>query len=176
MSIWKCMHYNITLDKFILLLGQIQFVIWTNTSFGTLLPWAEHHNLTLSRGMCWKCQSAQFNLCHNSPGENICKLYLLPWLRPACDPFLWLQRKRGQTHPWVYGDSMVIVWIYGDSMITRLSLHYAHSVDRSCQDHILTENIWFVWSWTSYSGLKWRCHYAGRVGRQTTTTTTNKGR
>ena len=29
----------------------------------------------------------------------------------------------------------------------------------SCQDHILTENIWFVWSWTSYSGLKWRCHH-----------------
>ena len=25
---------------------------------------------------------------------------------------------------------------------------------RSCQDHILTENIWLVWSWTSYSGLK----------------------
>ena len=29
-----------------------------------------------------------------------------------------------------------------------------------CQDHILTENIWFVWSETSYSGDKRRCHYA----------------
>ena len=37
-----------------------------------------------------------------------------------------------------------------------------------CQDHILTENIWFVWSKASYSGDKRRCHYAGR------TTTTNK--
>ena len=32
-----------------------------------------------------------------------------------------------------------------------------------CQDHILTENIWFVWSKTSYSGDKRRCHYAGRT-------------
>ena len=31
-----------------------------------------------------------------------------------------------------------------------------------CQDHILTENIWFVWSKTSYSGDKWKCYYAGR--------------
>ena len=40
-----------------------------------------------------------------------------------------------------------------------------------CQDHILTENIWFVWSKTSYSGDKRRCHYVGR-----TTTTMNKQR
>ena len=32
-----------------------------------------------------------------------------------------------------------------------------------CQDHILTENIWFVWSKTSYSGDKRRCHYAGQT-------------
>ena len=31
-----------------------------------------------------------------------------------------------------------------------------------CQDHILTKNIWFVWSETSYSGDKMRCHYVGR--------------
>ena len=37
-----------------------------------------------------------------------------------------------------------------------------------CQDHILTENIWFLWSKTSYSGDKRRCHYAGQ--------TTNKWR
>ena len=37
-----------------------------------------------------------------------------------------------------------------------------------CQDHILTENIWFAWSKTSYSGDKRRCYQAGR--------TTNKGR
>ena len=30
-----------------------------------------------------------------------------------------------------------------------------------CQDHILTENIWFVWSETSYSGDKWRCYRCG---------------
>ena len=34
-----------------------------------------------------------------------------------------------------------------------------------CQDHILTENIWFVWSRTSYSGDKWRCHRCGTDGR-----------
>ena len=27
-----------------------------------------------------------------------------------------------------------------------------------CQDHILTENIWFVWSETSYSGDERRCN------------------
>ena len=30
-----------------------------------------------------------------------------------------------------------------------------------CQDHILTENIWFVWSETSYSGDERRCHGCG---------------
>ena len=35
-----------------------------------------------------------------------------------------------------------------------------------CQDHILTENIWFVWSETSYSGDERRCYRCG--------TTTNK--
>ena len=30
-----------------------------------------------------------------------------------------------------------------------------------CQDHILTENIWFVWSETSYSGDERRCHRCG---------------
>ena len=34
-----------------------------------------------------------------------------------------------------------------------------------CQDHILTENIWFVWSKTTYSVDKWICHYVGRDGR-----------
>ena len=29
------------------------------------------------------------------------------------------------------------------------------------QDHILTENIWFVWSGTSYSGDERRCHGCG---------------
>merc|ERR1712018_590865 len=31
-----------------------------------------------------------------------------------------------------------------------------------CQDHILTQNIWFAWSKTSYSGDKRRCYQAGR--------------
>ena len=35
-----------------------------------------------------------------------------------------------------------------------------------CQDHILTENIWFVWSETSYSGDKMRCYNAGRTNEQ----------
>ena len=33
---------------------------------------------------------------------------------------------------------------------------------RRRQDHIIIENIWFVWSKTfSKSGEKWRCHHAG---------------
>ena len=38
-----------------------------------------------------------------------------------------------------------------------------------CQDHILTENIWFVWSETSYSGDKMRCYNAGRTNERRTT-------
>ena len=38
-----------------------------------------------------------------------------------------------------------------------------------CQDHILTENIWFVWSETSYSGDKMRCYNAGRTDKRRTT-------
>ena len=30
-----------------------------------------------------------------------------------------------------------------------------------CQDHILTENIWFAWSETSYGEDKCRCHLCG---------------
>ena len=30
-----------------------------------------------------------------------------------------------------------------------------------CQDHILTENIWFVWSETSYCGDERRCYRCG---------------
>ena len=37
-----------------------------------------------------------------------------------------------------------------------------------CQNRILTENIWFVWSKTSYSGDKRRCHYAGRTTNERT--------
>ena len=35
-----------------------------------------------------------------------------------------------------------------------------------CQDHILTENIWFVWSETSYSGDGRRCHGCGTNNEQ----------
>ena len=35
-----------------------------------------------------------------------------------------------------------------------------------CQDHILTENIWFVWSETSYSGDERRCHGCGTNKQQ----------
>ena len=30
-----------------------------------------------------------------------------------------------------------------------------------CQDHVLTENIWFVWSETSYSGDERMCNGCG---------------
>ena len=36
-----------------------------------------------------------------------------------------------------------------------------------CQDHILTESIWFVWSKTSHlSGDRRRCYNAGRTNEQ----------
>ena len=37
-----------------------------------------------------------------------------------------------------------------------------------CQDHILTENIWFVWSETSYSGDERRCYRCGTTNEQRT--------
>ena len=39
-----------------------------------------------------------------------------------------------------------------------------------CQDHILTENIWFVWSETSYSGDERRCYRCGTTKRRRQTT------
>ena len=36
------------------------------------------------------------------------------------------------------------------------------------QDHILTENIWFVWSETSYSGDERSCHGCGTNNERTT--------
>ena len=43
-----------------------------------------------------------------------------------------------------------------------------------CQDHILTENIWFVWSQTSYSGDKWTSYECGTDDKQTNKQTTSK--
>ena len=34
--------------------------------------------------------------------------------------------------------------------------------------HKLLENVWFVWSKSSYSGEKWRCYRCGRTDDQTT--------
>ena len=39
-------------------------------------------------------------------------------------------------------------------------------MDSGC--HKLSENVWFVWSKTSYSGDKWRCHRSGQMDEQTT--------
>ena len=36
-----------------------------------------------------------------------------------------------------------------------------------CQDHILTENIWFVWSETSYCGDERRCYRCGTNNQPT---------
>ena len=41
-----------------------------------------------------------------------------------------------------------------------------------CQDHILTENIWFVCSEISYSGDERRCYRCG-TNKQTNKQTTN---
>ena len=51
------------------------------------------------------------------------------------------------------------------SLCVSLSLYLSWMLLTHCRDHFLTENIWFVWSRTSYSGDKWRCHHAD--GRQT---------
>ena len=32
-------------------------------------------------------------------------------------------------------------------------------------DQELSENVWFVWYETSYSGDKWRCHHVGRTDK-----------
>ena len=37
-----------------------------------------------------------------------------------------------------------------------------------CQDHILAENIWFIWSETSYSGDERRCYRCGTNNRTNT--------
>ena len=34
-------------------------------------------------------------------------------------------------------------------------------------DQELSETVWFVWSTTSYSGDKWRCHSCGRTDGRT---------
>ena len=37
-------------------------------------------------------------------------------------------------------------------------------------------HVWFVWSKTSYSGDKWRCHWCGRTDKRTNEQTTSKYR
>ena len=52
---------------------------------------------------------------------------------------------------------------------SKLNLTQQWMTMTCCQDHILTENIWFVWSETSYSGDERRCYRCG-------TTNNNKWR
>ena len=51
---------------------------------------------------------------------------------------------------------MIIIWL-------SLIIDYHMMTMTPCQDHILTENIWFVGSKTFYSGDKRRCHQAGQT-------------
>ena len=51
------------------------------------------------------------------------------------------------------------------SLCVCLSLYLSSMLLTHCQDHILTENIWFVWSRTADSGDKWRCYRCGTDGR-----------
>ena len=46
-----------------------------------------------------------------------------------------------------------------------LYLYFCKSLSRSMSspDDKLSENIWFVWSRTSYGGDKWRCHAWSRT-------------
>ena len=62
---------------------------------------------------------------------------------------------------WWHDNVMIIIY--------ELSYDWWSSCDHMmtmthCQDHILSENIWFLWSKTSYSGDKWRCHRGGTDG------------
>ena len=95
-----------------------------------------------SQMMHWWCTRVIFDILESSSFQkySICRVFCVVW--------------------W-YDDHHMIIWwsSYEDMMMmTR------------CQDHILTENIWFVWSKTSYSGDKWRCHGCGTNERK------NKGR
>ena len=44
------------------------------------------------------------------------------------------------------------------SLCVSLSLYMSMILQSRCQNHIPSENIWLVWSGTSYSGERWR-HY-----------------
>ena len=52
------------------------------------------------------------------------------------------------------------------SLSLYLSFCKYSSQSLSSPDDKLSENIWFVWSKTSYDGDKWRCHHGDE--RQTT--------
>ena len=83
--------------------------------------------------MHWWCASVIFDILESSSFQkySICRVFCAVW--------------------W-YDDHHMIIWwsSYEDMMMmTR------------CQDHILTENIWFGWSRTSYSWDKWRCNRCG---------------
>ena len=55
------------------------------------------------------------------------------------------------------------------SLSLYLSFCMSSSQSLSSPDDELSENIWFVWSRTSYSEDKWRCHHAdGRTNKRTT--------
>ena len=54
------------------------------------------------------------------------------------------------------------------SLSLYLTFCKSSSQSLSSPDDNLSENIWFVWSKTSYRGDKWRCHHAdGQTTEQT---------
>ena len=92
------------------------------------------------RGTCAKGRFAPLHCClRHSPTQQLKQLTFNLWRLLKCNnklDFVNYAKLRLK----VYEDMMMLKW---------------------CKDHILTENIWFVWSETSYSGDERRCHGCG---------------
>ena len=89
--------------------------------------------------MHWWCTDDALMMCkcHIWYPWNLCFLKIQHKLGLLCCMIIWWSS---------YEDMMTMTW---------------------CQDLIITENVWFAWSNSSYSGDKWRCHRCGTNDERT---------
>ena len=121
------------------MLGLFCFMMmWWYDDHHMITWWSSYNNLTI---IIWRTDQHIIFDNHESPTfrkYSICLILIALW--------------------WYDDHHKIIWWSSYEDMMTLTC----------CQDHILTENIWFVWSKTSYSGDERRCHGCGTTERRTT--------
>ena len=100
--------------------------------------------------------------------EDSLRLRAVSKLTRASTPADTPETKRHPTSQDINSQCQCRLWIFKQLDNSKLGSTQHMITLTCCQDHILTENIWFVWYGTSYSGDERRCYRCGTTNERTT--------